>query len=83
MVYLLPASPHPTRAHTHTCRRAPLAALPRGCRELAAIGISREPQEEDYQYLSTRAGFVTSASGVRATSASLQELAAFKEWFGG
>ncbi|KAL4427348.1 hypothetical protein ABPG77_003257 [Micractinium sp. CCAP 211/92] len=52
-------------------------------RELTAVGISREPSEEDYRYLATRAGFVTSATGVRAASASLQELAAFKEWFDG
>ncbi len=53
------------------------------CRELTAVGISREPSEEDYRYLANRAGFVTSATGVRAASASLQELAAFKEWFDG
>ncbi|KAL4440264.1 hypothetical protein ABPG75_003265 [Micractinium tetrahymenae] len=52
-------------------------------RELSAVGIAREPSEEDYRYLATRAGFVASATGVRGTSASLQELAAFKEWFGG
>ncbi len=47
------------------------------------MGIQREPSEGDYRYLAARAGFVTSPSSVRASSASLEELAAFKSWFGG
>lgn len=52
-------------------------------RELAAVGIQREPTEEDFRYLATRAGFVVGPDSVRATSASLGELAAFKQWFAG
>lgn len=59
------------------------AACPAPCRQLGTVGIQREPSEGDYRYLAARAGFVTAANGVRATSASLEELAAFKSWFGG
>lgn len=52
-------------------------------RELAAIGIRREPSEEDCRYLAARAGFVVVHGGVRAASASPPELAAFKAWFAG
>ncbi|KAL4422875.1 hypothetical protein ABPG75_009072 [Micractinium tetrahymenae] len=52
-------------------------------KQLGTVGIQREPSEGDYRYLAARAGFVTSANGVRASSASLEELAAFKSWFGG
>jgi hypothetical protein len=51
--------------------------------ELTVIAIDREPSEEDYRYLAARAGFVVGAEAVRASSASLEELAAFKTWFGG
>ena len=54
------------------------------CRELVGIGIQREPSEKDYRYLAGKAGFVVAGdAGVRAASASLEELAAFKTWFGG
>jgi hypothetical protein len=52
-------------------------------REVTAIGIQREPTEEDFRYLATRAGFVVGPDSVRSTSASLGELAAFKQWFAG
>jgi hypothetical protein len=61
-----------------------LAVLCLLCRELVGIGIQREPSEEDYRYLAGKAGFVVAGdAGVRAASASLEELAAFKTWFGG
>lgn len=65
--------PHP---HSHT----PALVL---CSELATIAIEREPDEDDYRYLATRAGFVMGADAMRGTLASLEELAAFKAWFSG
>ena len=54
------------------------------CSELSGVSIGREPTEEDYRYLAGRAGFVLAPDGAKAaSSASLEELAAFKAWFGG
>ena len=72
------ASSRPSNAEQLCC------SCPLFCRsEMVHIGLQREPSEADFRYLASRAGFVVGGDAVKATSASLEELAQFKAWFAG